>query len=71
MSKTKYVNVNELLSQMIMIIKKIQWFMRKYHLFFPNRKVNPCRRMAKTIRTNNVADKMFVWLLLTVLIRKQ
>lgn len=42
----------------IMNIKKIQRIMRKYHLYCPIRKANPYRRMAKAIRTNNVADNL-------------
>ena len=42
----------------VMNIKKIQRLMRKYHLFCPIRKANPYRRMAKAIRTNNVADNL-------------
>ena len=39
----------------VMNIKKIQRLMRKYHLFCPIRKANPYRRMAKALRTSNVA----------------
>lgn len=42
----------------VMNIKKIQRLMRKYHLACPIRKVNPYRKMAKTIRTNNVAENL-------------
>ena len=42
----------------VMNTKKIQRLMRKYHLFCPIRKANPYRRMAKAIRTNNVADNL-------------
>ena len=42
----------------LMNTKKIQRLMRKYHLFCPIRKANPYRRMAKAIRTNNVADNL-------------
>ena len=42
----------------VMNTKKIQRLMRKYHLVCPIRKANPYRRMAKAIRTNNVADNL-------------
>ena len=42
----------------VMNIKKIRRLMNKYHLFCPIRKANPYRRMAKAIRTNNVADNI-------------
>ena len=42
----------------IMNIKKIRRLMDKYGLLCPIRKANPYRRMAKAIRTNNVADNL-------------
>lgn len=42
----------------IMNIKKIRRLMNKYHLFCPVRKANPYRRMAKALKTNNVADNI-------------
>jgi len=42
----------------IMNIKKIRRLMNKYGLFCPIRKANPYRRMAKTLRTNHVADNL-------------
>ena len=42
----------------IMNIKKIRRLMNKYHLFCPIRKANPYRRMAKALKTNNVADNI-------------
>lgn len=39
-----------------MNLKKIRRLMKKYNLFCPIRKANPYRRMAKSIRTNAVAD---------------
>ncbi len=42
----------------IMNIKKIRRLMKKYHLFCPIRKANPYRRMAKNMRTSNVADNL-------------
>lgn len=38
--------------------KKIRRLMRKHNLFCPIRKANPYRRMAKALRTNNVADNL-------------
>ena len=42
----------------VMNIKKIRRLMNKYGLFCPVRKANPYRRMAKTLRTNHVADNL-------------
>jgi len=42
----------------IMNIKKIRRLMKKYNLFCPIRKANPYRRMAKALKTNNVADNL-------------
>jgi transposase InsO family protein len=39
-------------------IKKIRRLMRKYRLFCPIRKANPYRRMAKALKTNNVAPNL-------------
>lgn len=39
----------------VMNIKKIRRLMKKYGLFCPVRKANPYRRMAKALRTSNVA----------------
>jgi len=41
-----------------MNIKKIRRLMRKYGLFCPIRKANPYRRMAKALRTSNVAPNL-------------
>ena len=41
-----------------MNVKKIQRLMRKYGLLCPIRKANPYRRMAKALKTNNVADNL-------------
>ena len=38
--------------------KKIRRLMRKYNLFCPIRKPNPYRRMAKALRTSNVAPNL-------------
>lgn len=42
----------------VMNIKKIRRLMKKYGLICPIRKANPYRRMAKAIKTNNVADNL-------------
>ncbi|WP_310605270.1 IS3 family transposase [Anaerosporobacter sp.] len=44
----------------VMNIKKIRRLMKKYNLFCPIRKANPYRRMAKALRTNNVADNLLM-----------
>lgn len=41
-----------------MNIKKIRRLMRKYRLFCPIRKANPYRRMAKALKTSNVAPNL-------------
>lgn len=42
----------------VMNVKKIRRLMEKYHLACPIRKANPYRRMAKALRTSNVADNL-------------
>lgn len=42
----------------VMNIKKIRRLMKKYNLFCPIRKANPYRRMAKALKTNNVANNI-------------
>lgn len=42
----------------LMNVKKIRRLMRKYGLYCPIRKANPYRRMAKTLRTSNVAENL-------------
>lgn len=42
----------------IMNLKKIRRLMDKYHLSCPIRKANPYRRMAKALKTSNVADNL-------------
>ncbi len=41
-----------------MNIKKIRRLMKKYNLFCPVRKANPYRRMAKALKTNNIAPNV-------------
>lgn len=45
-------------SPVIMNLKKIRRLMDKYGLMCPIRKANPYRRMAKALKTNNVADNL-------------
>ena len=42
----------------VMNVKKIRRLMKKYNLFCPIRQANPYRRMAKALKTNNVADNI-------------
>jgi len=42
----------------VMNVKKIRRLMDKYGLMCPIRKANPYRRMAKALRTSNVADNL-------------
>ena len=42
----------------VMNVKKIRRLMKKYGLICNIRKANPYRRMAKAIKTNNVADNL-------------
>ena len=42
----------------VMNLKKIRRLMKKYGLECPIRKANPYRRMAKALKTNNVADNL-------------
>ena len=42
----------------VMNLKKIYRLMRKYGLKCPIRKANPYRRMAKALRTSNIADNL-------------
>lgn len=42
----------------IMNVKKIRRLMRKYGLMCPVRKANPYRRMAKALKTNNIAGNI-------------
>ena len=42
----------------VMNLKKIRRLMNKYGLMCPVRKANPYRRMAKALKTNNVADNL-------------
>ena len=52
------INMRLLHMGVVMNPKKIRRLMRKYNLFCPIRKANPYRRMAKAMRTSNVADNL-------------
>ena len=52
------VNMRLLHMGIVMNPKKIRRLMRKYNLFCPFRKANPYRRMAKALRTSNVASNL-------------
>lgn len=53
-----YMKLIHLNPPVIMNIKKIRRLMKKYNLFCPIRQANPYRRMAKALKTNNVADNI-------------
>lgn len=53
-----YMRLIHLNPPIIMNIKKIRRLMKKYNLFCPIRQANPYRRMAKALKTNNVADNI-------------
>lgn len=53
-----YMRLIHLNPPVIMNIKKIRRLMKKYNLFCPIRQANPYRRMAKALKTNNVADNI-------------
>ena len=53
-----YMRLIHLDPPVIMNIKKIRRLMKKYNLFCPIWQANPYRRMAKALKTNNVADNI-------------
>lgn len=53
-----YMRLLHLDPPIIMNLKKIRRLMKKYNLFCPIRQANPYRRMAKALKTNNVADNI-------------
>lgn len=53
-----YMRLIHMAPPVIMNIKKIRRLMKKYNLFCPIRRANPYRRMAKALKTNNVADNI-------------
>ena len=52
------INMRLLHTGIVMNPKKIRRLMHKFNLFCPIRKANPYRRMAKALRTSNVADNL-------------
>lgn len=57
-AKGIYMNLIHREEPIVMNIKKIRRLMKKYNLICPIRKANPYRRMAKALKTNNVADNL-------------
>jgi transposase InsO family protein len=53
-----YMRLIHLDPPVVMNVKKIRRLMKKYGLICNIRKANPYRRMAKAIKTNNVADNL-------------
>ena len=53
-----YMRLLHMDSPIVMNVKKIRRLMKKYGLICNVRKANPCRRMAKAIKTNNIADNL-------------
>lgn len=57
-ARSIYMRLIHMNPPIIMNVKKIRRLMKKYNLFCPIRKANPYRRMAKALKTNNVADNI-------------
>ena len=57
-ARSIYMGLLHMNPPVIMNIKKIRRLMKKYNLFFPIRKANPYRRMAKALKTSNYADNL-------------
>ena len=57
-AKGIYMRLLHMNPPIIMNVKKIRRLMKKYNLFCPIRQANPYRRMAKALKTNNVADNI-------------
>ena len=57
-ARSIYMRLLHMEPPVYMNIKKIRRLMKKYGLFCPIRKANPYRRMAKALRTNNVAPNL-------------
>lgn len=53
-----YMALLHMETPVIMNLKKIRRLMNKYHLACPHRGPNPYRRMAKALRTGNIADNL-------------
>lgn len=57
-AKGIYMRLLHMDPPIIMNVKKIRRLMKKYNLFCPIRQANPYRRMAKALKTNNIADNI-------------
>ena len=57
-ARSIYMRLLHINPPIIMNVKKIRRLMKKYNLFCPIRQANPYRRMAKALKTNNVADNL-------------
>ena len=57
-ARSIYMRLLHMTSPVHMNIKKIRRLMKKYGLFCPIRKANPYRRIAKALKTNNVAPNL-------------
>ena len=57
-AKGIYMNLIHQEEPIVMNLKKIRRLMKKYNLACPIRKANPYRRMAKALKTSNVADNL-------------
>jgi len=53
-----YMNLIHQKEPVVMNLKKIRRLMKKYNLICPIRVANPYRRMAKALKTSNVADNL-------------
>ena len=53
-----YMRLLHMNPPIIMNVKKIRRLMKKYNLICPIRQANPYRRLAKALKTNNVADNL-------------
>ena len=58
-AKGIYMQLIHMNPPVVMNVKKIRRLMKKYGLICGIRKANPYRRMAKAIKTNNVAAHIF------------
>lgn len=57
-AKSIYMRLMHMDPPVIMNLKKIRRLMEKYNLVCPVRKANPYRRMAKALKTSNVAENL-------------
>lgn len=57
-AKGIYMNLIHQDEPVVMNLKKIRRLMKKYNLICPIRAANPYRRMAKSLKTSNVADNL-------------